>query len=203
MFEVETLLPPNARPLERAVEQAIAVDAPAMVEVVERVADPEACDESALAFHAWARSIDEWDKTWSVERKRDVVLGSVKQHRLKGTVQSVRDGLAAMGYGDVTIVEQSISARLDAGVSLSADANTALASGNVLHEMNHWAEYAVIISEPIRYSDAVQIRRRLSDIAPARCRLAQVVSNTLIDLDADYVLDAGWSLDATFNFEDA
>lgn len=87
-----SLLPPNATPLERALEQGVrilALDTP--VDVID---DPLACPAELLPWLAWAASVDTWDTDWSDAEKRNVIATSLAFHRLKGTRFSVETVLA-------------------------------------------------------------------------------------------------------------
>lgn len=82
-----SLLPPNATPLERALEQGVrilALDTPADV-----IDDPLACPAELLPWLAWGASVDTWDADWSEADKREAVATSIAMHRIKGTRLSV------------------------------------------------------------------------------------------------------------------
>ncbi|WP_440055476.1 phage tail protein I [Pseudoalteromonas sp. T1lg65] len=59
--------------------------------------DPKTCPESLLPWLAWSLSVDEWDEAWPVATKRDFIANSVKVHKHKGTVGSVKRALASLG----------------------------------------------------------------------------------------------------------
>lgn len=88
-----SLLPPNAVPLERALEAATAhiadVDAP-----IARLWDPATIPLGDLPFLAWAFSVDSWDADWPETMKRKAVAESIALHRVKGTRASVEAVLA-------------------------------------------------------------------------------------------------------------
>lgn len=85
---LRSLLPPNALPLERALEAGTArladIDAP-----IARLWDPATALVDDLPFLAWALSVDSWDPEWSEATKRDAVARSISLHRIKGTRMSV------------------------------------------------------------------------------------------------------------------
>lgn len=84
-----TLLPPNATPLERALESAI--DGLADLPVPLRdLWNPATCPAALLPFLAWGVSIDFWDRSWSEPAKRAAIAASVEQQRRKGTRASLR-----------------------------------------------------------------------------------------------------------------
>ena len=94
-----TLLPPNATPLERALEAGVAristVDTP-----IDTLLDPERIAAKWLPWLAWGLSVDAWDSAWPEATKRQAVAESIVLHRMKGTRASVDlilsriDGLA-------------------------------------------------------------------------------------------------------------
>ena len=96
MSNKPTLLPPNATPLERALEQALAriEDVPVSVDTLW---DPWRCPADLLPWLAWAWSVDEWDADWPEEVKRRVIATSPEVHRLKGTRAAVERALKAIG----------------------------------------------------------------------------------------------------------
>lgn len=94
-----TLLPPNATPLERALEAGVArisdVDAP-----IDTLVDPARIAARWLPWLAWGLSVDAWDSAWPEMTKRQAVAESIALHRMKGTRAAVDlvlariDGLA-------------------------------------------------------------------------------------------------------------
>ena len=83
-----TLLPPNATPLERALEAGVsrisAIDTP-----IDTLLDPARIAAQWLPWLAWGLSVDAWDSTWSEATKRKAVAESIALHRMKGTRASV------------------------------------------------------------------------------------------------------------------
>jgi phage tail P2-like protein len=101
---MNSLLPPNASPQERAIEQSAerlgAVDVP-----VGKLWDPKSCPVSLLPWLAWALSVDEWRSDWPESTKRAVVAASLGVHAHKGTVWALRRALEAAGYPQARIAE--------------------------------------------------------------------------------------------------
>lgn len=83
-----TLLPPNATPLERALEAGVsrisAIDVP-----IDTLLDPSRIAVQWLPWLAWGLSVDAWDSTWSEATKRQAVAESIVLHRMKGTRAAV------------------------------------------------------------------------------------------------------------------
>lgn len=82
-----SLLPPNATSLERALEAGAAriVDVPVSADID----DPMTCPAELLPWLAWGLSVDTWDADWTDADKRAAVAGSIELHRRKGTRTSV------------------------------------------------------------------------------------------------------------------
>lgn len=99
----ETLLPPNATPAERALEQTYT-----RIDLVQTPAralwDPMTCPADILPWLAWAFTVDEWSEDWSEAQKRNAIASSYTVHRQKGTIGAVRQALAALGI-NLDIVE--------------------------------------------------------------------------------------------------
>ena len=97
MSDLPTLLPPNARSVERDLEQVMArlqgLSLPASV-----LWNPDLCPENLLPYLAWAMSIEIWDETWTAEQKRATIKSSVAIHRVKGTRGAVERALVALGF---------------------------------------------------------------------------------------------------------
>ncbi len=89
----DSLLPPNATPLERGIEDACArigaIDAP-----IAPLWDPATCAMDILPWMAWGLSVDSWDAGWTEAEKRAAVAQSIELHRRKGTRLSVEAVIA-------------------------------------------------------------------------------------------------------------
>lgn len=93
---MNSLLPPNATALERALEQATARigDVPAPLR---DLWNPTACPYELLPWLAWTFSIDAWKSYWPEHVKRARVRTALSVQRRKGTAQSVRQVIEAFG----------------------------------------------------------------------------------------------------------
>lgn len=92
---MNSLLPPNATRLERALEAGAClppdVDAAALAATID---DPMAAPAFLLPWLAYGESVDAWDADWSEADKRIAIATSIEQHRRKGTRASVETVLA-------------------------------------------------------------------------------------------------------------
>lgn len=90
-----TLLPPNASPLEKALESAVVT--PPLPVPLRSLWSPQTCPAALLPWLAWGLSIDSWDATWPEEVQRAVVASAISVQRRKGTVDAVRRAVASFG----------------------------------------------------------------------------------------------------------
>ncbi|MCW2395175.1 MULTISPECIES: phage tail protein I [unclassified Sphingobium] len=97
-----SLLPPNASALELGLEAA--VTGQALPVPLRALWSPQSCPEALLPWLAWALSVDEWDASWPVSVRRQVVASAIAVHRRKGTLAAVRAAVAALG-GSISIRE--------------------------------------------------------------------------------------------------
>lgn len=92
---MNSLLPPNATPLMRALEAGATlrpdIDVGALAEAV---ADPMTAPAFLLPWLAYGESVDAWDADWSEADKRSAIANSIAFHRRKGTRASVEEVLS-------------------------------------------------------------------------------------------------------------
>lgn len=159
------LLPPNATALERAAADAIGARADMGVPVRD-LWSPERCPAPLLPWLAWALSVDVWDDAWPEATRRRVIAESLSIHRIKGSRASVERAIAAMGLGEVTIVEGVDAIFYDGG---------SLHDGQQDYGLPHfWWEYRVYVRRLLSIAQADQMRAALAAVQPLRCRLAEV-----------------------------
>ena len=84
------LLPNNATPLERALEDASATRWPLPFDLVSAILDPARCPAHLLGYLAYHLSIDLWREDWPEAKKRSVCRRALTLHRLKTTVAGIR-----------------------------------------------------------------------------------------------------------------
>ncbi len=97
-YEVPTLLPPNASPLERRIEQLLAAKfAKLDVDIVRAIKDPYQTPYELLPWLAWEYSVDWYNDLWPEELKRNWIAKSPKLHLEKGTPWAVEDALETLG----------------------------------------------------------------------------------------------------------
>ncbi len=92
----DSLLPPSASPLMRAIAQACApaLDIPVPLRTLW---NPWTCPVALLPWLAWTFSVDRWDNNWPEETRRRVVAGAFYLHRHKGTIAALRHAVAPFG----------------------------------------------------------------------------------------------------------
>ena len=169
MIAPGTLLPPSRTSSEEAVELTVARIAVAEP-VSDTLWDPQRVPAGLLPWLAWALSVDDWAADWTDDRKRRVLERSVRAHRLKGTLASVREALDVAGYPAADIIESYGASRYD---------GTILYDGGMTYEsVDHWAEYRVVLKQPVTIAEGARIRASLERVAPARCRLKELTFET-------------------------
>ncbi len=97
MFDLPTILKPNATELDRAIEQAICKGKPDLTPIA-TLMNPETCPAHLLGWLAWSFSVDIWDAAWSEATKREVIKRSITIHQIKGTAGAVRRALSTIGF---------------------------------------------------------------------------------------------------------
>ena len=179
------LLPPNASPLERDLDTAMA-KATSLPVLIAQVWDPETCPIAVLPWLAWGWSVDLWDENWAEEDRRRVTAMSLAIHRRKGTPGAMRDALRAAGYGEVTITERLDARRYDA---------RALHNGiHFYSESLHWAWYNVTLQRPVSIAQAAQIRTILDRVQPERSYLHELRYDQALNLyNAAIVYDGAYT----------
>ena len=91
-----SLLPPNASELDRAIERVIEHCTQFPVDVRD-LWDPWRCPFELLPWLAWAYSVDSWSEHWPEQIKRSVVDSSFQVHKYKATPFAVQRALEALG----------------------------------------------------------------------------------------------------------
>lgn len=92
---MQSLLPLNSTPLERAVEAASTED---LQIALRTLYNPDTCPAHLLYQLAWAWSVDRWDETWSEAVKRSVIRSAFYIHAHKGTIGALRRVVEPFGY---------------------------------------------------------------------------------------------------------
>ncbi len=97
-----SLLPPNASPLQRALEEG--ATAKALPVPIAVLTEPARMPAAFLPFIGWGLSVDDWDASWPLAVRRQIVARAIPIHRRKGTVAAVREAVASFG-GSISIRE--------------------------------------------------------------------------------------------------
>ncbi|QXH50349.1 phage tail protein I [Pseudomonas fakonensis] len=92
---MQSLLPLNHTPLERALEVAADEDLKAGLRTLY---NPDSCPAHLLYQLAWAWSVDRWDDNWSEAIKRSVIRSAFYVHAHKGTLGALRRVVEPFGY---------------------------------------------------------------------------------------------------------
>lgn len=102
---MKTILPYNSTQLEIDVERIHTYIESLPVDLILDVWNADTCPEKFLPWLAWALSVDEWETSWSEQKKREVIRESVYIHRHKGTRAAVKRALKLANAEDVELIE--------------------------------------------------------------------------------------------------
>lgn len=100
----KTLLPPNARSPELALEQANAGQILTLPVPVRHAKDPATCPAHLLPWLAWEYAVDYWNPEWDEAQKRQVIADAAYVHQHRGTAGAVRRSLSSIGL-PTTVIE--------------------------------------------------------------------------------------------------
>ncbi len=98
MSESRTLLPPSATPLSRTLETVMAERKEGIAAPIGTLWNVDTCPVDLLPWLAWAFSVEIWESDWPEAVKREVIRSAISVHHLKGTRQSVKIALGALGF---------------------------------------------------------------------------------------------------------
>lgn len=188
------LLPQNQTELEASI--ATATEFRVSPDAISKLWDAADCPVKFLPWLAWALSVDFWDDTWSEDKKRATIAGSIAWHRKKGTPWAVKQVLASIGYDRSEIIEhrQLYQSWIDAGGEVlnggnNLDGNSDLSAPNASFRFvtTNWAEYAVRLNVGDiewlngRQREAIEICRAY---APARSHLIALIIAAFYEFDS-------------------
>lgn len=86
----ESLLPPNASPLEKALDAAFAERLEQIPLPVGDLWSAQNCPVQALPWLAWALAVDNWGHEWPEQIKRRAIANAFTIHAQRGTVAALR-----------------------------------------------------------------------------------------------------------------
>src|ERR1700756_3752122 len=93
---MDHILAPNATEYERAlasqVDNILNLDIP-----IRKLWNPWECPENLLPYLAWALSVDIWDSSWDIQKRRSVVANAIYHHKIKGTLKAIEPSLGLIG----------------------------------------------------------------------------------------------------------
>jgi len=92
---MNSLLPDNSTPLERALEAAFYEKT---IVPLRTLYNADTCPVHLLPHLAWAWSVDRWDYRWSEATKRAAIRASYYIHAHKGTIGALRRVVEPLGY---------------------------------------------------------------------------------------------------------
>ncbi|WP_439357775.1 phage tail protein I [Bradyrhizobium sp. DASA03007] len=115
---MDNILAPNATVFERTlasqVDRLLDLDIP-----IRLLWDPWRCPENLLPYLAWALSVDMWDPSWPITKRRSVIANAIKHHQIKGTLKSIETYLDLIGS---QVIKATVPpAKLFSGASLTKE----------------------------------------------------------------------------------
>lgn len=87
----KSLLPPNGKDSERAIEAAMRADVD--LSAVGTLWNAQTCPAQILPFLAFGLAIARWDENWTEEEKRAEIANAIAFHKRKGTRGIVEEAL--------------------------------------------------------------------------------------------------------------
>ncbi|WP_408586581.1 phage tail protein I [Novosphingobium sp.] len=99
-----SILPPNATPLELALEQLASLRLDAVDTDLRPLWSADLCPPALLPYLAWGLSVDQWDASWPLATRRARVRDAIAVQRGKGTIAAVRRVVASFG-GQIALTE--------------------------------------------------------------------------------------------------
>lgn len=119
--------------------------------LAEKVRNPLTCPAHLLGHLAWSRGLDYWDSSWSESVKRQLILLTPANLRIRGTRRAINNALAAFA-ADLTVEEwweqdpegtpgtgiATIALGADIGVDVDAQALIVLLLSRESRKSMHW-----------------------------------------------------------------
>lgn len=99
-----SLLPPNATPLEKALVAATTARIAAVPVPLRTLLSASTAPLAVIPWLAWEMAVYRWDSTWSDARKRDAVGNAITNHRRRGA-RCAMDDLLAEYDSTLTLLE--------------------------------------------------------------------------------------------------
>lgn len=187
MSKYPSLLPLSSTALEKDLEQMGFFTNDVGELDLTMIHDPYRCPQSLLTWLAWNRHVDFYDESWPERKKRDVIAGSPQVHKIKGTIQSVRDVVRFAGYGEIEIISNSFNWFYN-GVQ-KYDGRITYGEGAIMH----WAEYIVVLKTQVSTRQAQIIKALINVTAPARDELLELHYIEAIIYDGQHNYDGQYS----------
>ncbi|MDC7683274.1 phage tail protein I [Asticcacaulis sp. BYS171W] len=95
MTDALSLLPPNAKTFERALESAM--QASPLPRPIRALWSADECPVDLLPWLAWGLSVENWSPAWPESVKRARVRDAIYIQQIKGTRQAVEDVIELLG----------------------------------------------------------------------------------------------------------
>lgn len=149
---MSNLLPPNATPQERALDDATARIG-AVPTPIRDLWNPDACPADLLPWLAWALHVTDlegWRLADTPEKRRAILRRAIALHRKKGTPWAIKEALKQVGF-EVEIIDQTAQRALYAPfMPLKIDGSWRLDGAHTIRpierlaavpQIQHWAQF--------------------------------------------------------------
>lgn len=175
------ILPPNSRPIERAIDAAGEARLQALAIEIRHLWNPALCPVAWLPVLAWTLGVENWRSDWPEETKRAVIAATPRIKRLKGTVAAVRSAVQAVaGAAPVRIIEWFKPG--GSGVPLTAIVDVDVTGGAPAH-----LPHDVIAAANAAKRESVHLSVRLSARPVVGLRVAALIHRPIVQSRIDLI----------------
>lgn len=151
-----------------------------------RLHDPMTCDARFLFAVGKYYGVEYWWQNITEEEHRAIIAAFPMIKRRRGTLWSVKQALVVIdAYSHV--IEGDYSIRYDGTATYDGSYQYGYAS--------HWAEFVAIMSRAITNDQAIQLRKLMESVAPARSQLIRIDYTA-----AANIYDGTILYDGTYNY---
>lgn len=131
----------NHTDLELSLEKSGGAAVEALPIPVRDLHAPDKCPAHALPWLAWHLSVDYWRDDWDEATQRAVCRASVSVHRKKGTLNGVREAIAATGLNAEVIFNRSRPDFVPHKFIVRVDTSDTLPTPENVTEINYQVEH--------------------------------------------------------------
>ncbi len=162
-----SLLPAHYTEREKALESVGEVSCERLMDTLwdGRLHNPLTCKTSFLFALGNYYGVEYWWQNISEEEHRALIAAFPMIKRRRGTLWAVKQALAIVD-ANAHVIEGDYQVRYSGAINHNGAYQHGYAT--------HWAEYVVIASRAMINAQAIQLRRLLESVAPARSHLIRI-----------------------------